>query len=427
VRFTFHPPVAGVHTMQSHSKLVIGRANFRFAAVLLSLGVLAGCGAAGTAVPVQPAVPAQPARAAGQSVALRPLQFGSSPHQLGRLAFQPEQMHEFTANVTPVTTQLSPQAVRRTASVGWASNTITAANSNNLGITSGPDGRLWFCENGGTNGKIAALSTSGVLSEYTIPSVVFGGSTYTFHPLSITPAAGKLWFSSGGAIGSFSTSGVFQGWFYMTSGTQITYEAFSTLVTGPDNNLWTLDYGNPNKLWRITTGGSFASAPLPTSNALQTSSPGLISGADGNLYFTEYGRNAVMEYSLSSGFIAEYTLTLTNSHPIGITNGPDGQVWFTEASTVSGGTGYLLYVTASGVSGYSISTNPGSITTSRGALWYISPGLMSQFTPGGTTIYNYTLPAGSATGVGMTTGPDLNLWFTGGGSGGNVVTKFSTL
>jgi virginiamycin B lyase len=405
------------------SKLAIGRARVRFAAVLVSLGVLAGCGGAGTTPPPAPqAAPAQGGAGTMQAVALRPLQAHPFAATSGKAESHPVEVQTYTTQLTPATRQLTPQEMRRIASIGVGINTVTAANSNNLGITTGPDGRLWFCENNnGTTGKIGALSTSGVLSEYTIPTKVYNNVTYSFHPLSITSASGKLWFSSGGAIGSLTTGGLFQPFLFQASGFQIAYEAFSAIVTGSDGNLWTLDYGNPNKIWRITTGGTFTYALLPTSNALQTSSPSMISAPDGYLYFTEYNKNAVMRWS-TSGTYSE-AIGVAGSNPIGITSGPDGNIWYTSKST-SGTSGYLLNANTGG--GYVLPNNPALLATARGFLWYLASGTVTQINTSGAYAPPYNLPAGSATGAGLTTGPDSNLWFTGGGTGGNVVTQFVT-
>jgi virginiamycin B lyase len=408
--------------MPTPPKLAIGRARFRFAAVLVSLGVLAGCGGAGTTPPAPQASSTQDGAAGTQAVALRPLQSHPFGATSGKVEPHPVEVQTYTTQLTPTTRQLTSQEMRRIASIGAGINTVTAANSNNLGIITGPDGRLWFCENNnGTTGKIGALSTSGVLSEYTIPTKVYNNVTYSFHPLSITSAGGKLWFSSGGAIGSLTTSGLFQPFLFQTSGTQIAYEAFSAIVTGSDGNLWTLDYGNPNKMWRITTGGTFTYALLPTANALQTSSPSMISAPDGYLYFTEYNKNAVMRMSTSWTY-GEAT-GIAGSNPIGIASGPDGNIWYTSKSA-SGTSGYLLNATLGG--GYALPNNPTLLATARGFLWYLASGTVTQINTSGAYAI-YSLPPGSATGAGLTTGPDSNLWFTGGGTGGNVVTQFVTL
>jgi virginiamycin B lyase len=55
-----------------------------------------------------------------------------------------------------------------------------------LGITSGPDGNLWFTENG--TGKVAAITTSGSITEYTL--------TAGRRPFAITSGPqSALWFA----------------------------------------------------------------------------------------------------------------------------------------------------------------------------------------------------------------------------------------
>src|SRR6266487_4199518 len=59
---------------------------------------------------------------------------------------------------------------------------------------------------------------------------------------------------------------------------------------------------------------------------------GITSGPDSNLWFTESGTGKIGK-SATSGTITEYTLTNTSSGPGGITSGPDGNLWFTEQDT----------------------------------------------------------------------------------------------
>ena len=81
---------------------------------------------------------------------------------------------------------------------------ITTANSDANGITSGPDGNLWFTEQ--TANKIGRITTAGVVTEYNVPT---GGSG----PYGITLGSdGNLWFTESSAsvhkIGRITTSGV---------------------------------------------------------------------------------------------------------------------------------------------------------------------------------------------------------------------------
>ena len=77
-----------------------------------------------------------------------------------------------------------------------------------FGITTGPDGALWFTNwtYNGTNymqGSIGRISTTGVVSDFTDPSIV--------EPTGITTGPdGALWFTNYGtnSIGRITTAGV---------------------------------------------------------------------------------------------------------------------------------------------------------------------------------------------------------------------------
>jgi virginiamycin B lyase len=65
---------------------------------------------------------------------------------------------------------------------------------------------------------------------------------------------------------------------------------------------------------------------IPTQN----SEPyGITSGPDGNLWFTEANGNKIGRLT-SQGIITEFAIPTQNSEPYGITSGPDGNLWFTE-------------------------------------------------------------------------------------------------
>src|SRR5690242_16724298 len=74
------------------------------------------------------------------------------------------------------------------------------AGSGPHGITTGPDGALWFIEGGG---KIARMTTTGAVKEYPIP-----GSAGLLWALTAGPD-GAMWFTGldGHAIGRITTTG----------------------------------------------------------------------------------------------------------------------------------------------------------------------------------------------------------------------------
>lgn len=113
-------------------------------------------------------------------------------------------------------------------------------------------------------------------------------------------------------------------------------------------------------------------------------------------------------------------------YPVGIANGPDGNIWFTEDT---GGIGGIGKITTGGVvTEYTSGINgvPERITTGPdGNLWFTEGGnLVGTITPGGTvTEYSNGISAG-ADPWGITTGPDGNLWFT--EQNGQHVAKITT-
>ena len=77
---------------------------------------------------------------------------------------------------------------------------IPTAGSAPRSITTGPDGALWFTENGGN--KIGRITTAGVITETSIPTIFSA-------PVGITAGPdGALWFaeSCGNKIGRITTA-----------------------------------------------------------------------------------------------------------------------------------------------------------------------------------------------------------------------------
>jgi streptogramin lyase len=125
--------------------------------------------------------------------------------------------------------------------------TIPTSGSAPYGITSGPDGNLWFTEENGH--KIGRITTGGTITEFS------SGLTANSEPVGITAGPdNNLWFAefndskigqiaTGGTITEFS-SGLTAG------GTPL------GIVAGPDGNLWFTEL-NGNRIGQITTGGNY--------------------------------------------------------------------------------------------------------------------------------------------------------------------------
>src|SRR5260370_19901113 len=78
---------------------------------------------------------------------------------------------------------------------------------------------------------------------------------------------------------------------------------------------------------------TFTEYPIPTSNSLPL---GITAGHDGNLWFTEYDTNQIGRIT-TAGLITKFPLPTSfgptsRFEPFGITAGPDGNLWFTEVN-----------------------------------------------------------------------------------------------
>src|SRR5262249_40674823 len=79
---------------------------------------------------------------------------------------------------------------------------------------------------------------------------------------------------------------------------------------------------------RCLLSNTITEFPVPTASA---GLRGITQGPDGNLWFTEWNLgNKIGMINPISHLISEFTIPTANSEPEGITAGPDGNLWFTE-------------------------------------------------------------------------------------------------
>jgi virginiamycin B lyase len=116
--------------------------------------------------------------------------------------------------------------------------------------------------------------------------------------------------------------------------------------------------------------------PIPTPNSGPV---GITAGPDGALWFTEAGTGKIGRIT-TAGTLTEFPIPTPNSGPVGITAGPDGALWFTEFGC------FFPPCPASKI---------GRITTA---------GAITEFAAGSRL-------------QGITAGPDGALWFTEAGTG----------
>ena len=253
-------------------------------------------------------------------------------------------------------------------------------------IKPGPDGAMWFVEFAGN--KIGRIAADGAVTEYSD---------------GLTPKSG-----------------------------------LTAITAGPDGNMWFLEL-TANSVGRITPGGTITEFPLPTPNSTPSH---ITSGPDGNLWFTEGGANKIGQIT-TSGTITEFSNALTaDSAPRGIVTGPDGNLWFTENTanaigriTTSGvitefsnrvGTAVCSY--ARNYLGCPTGTSRPAIITNGpdGNLWFTEQygDRIGRITTDGTiTEFSTGITAGAEL-RGIVAGPDGALWFT--ESSGNRIGRITT-
>jgi streptogramin lyase len=283
-----------------------------------------------------------------------------------------------------------------------------AANAAPLSIATGPDGNLWFSQDGGT----------GALDMATPAGVITSVSTAATKPLDIaTGPDGKLWFTVVGPskLGTFSP---------LTEALEYTLTPtvnLEGLVAGPESTLWVVVNGPKGEVLRFVPP-----SVAPTRFAVpevKADKPAQITvGSEGDLWFTENGGpGAIGRLNPATKAVTEYLTPTNNGKPAGITTGPEGDIWFTEAAG-AGRIGRLIPATGE-ISEYSEGLTMGAPegiaagsdgnlyfteSAAKGALGRITPaGVITEYTTANTAgLTEYSKPWGIAS------GPDGNVWFT---------------
>ncbi len=310
-------------------------------------------------------------------------------------------------------------ATGKVYSPGTETVEYSASGGEPEGITSGPDGNVWFTDR--HTGKIGKVTTSGTVTEYKLLS---GSSS----PREITAGPSKesaLWFTDNDNIGKVTTSGTITEYPLPKESEPV------GIAVGPDGNLWFTDYhtGGTGKIGKITTSGTITEYSLPKEN----SNPWAITAGpekESALWFTDYntttGTDEIAK-TTTSGTITEYPLPKERTVD-DITVGPDGNLWFSGYNLL--GSGIIGKITTSGtITEYSLPKEglvPKGITAGpekESALWFTDYYNLGKITTSGT-VTEYSLPSGSYP-RGITTGPGTEnaLWYDNTGTN-KIATRF---
>ncbi|MBV9440166.1 MAG: hypothetical protein JOZ24_09270 [Candidatus Eremiobacteraeota bacterium] len=226
-------------------------------------------------------------------------------------------------------------------------------------VAAGPDGNIWFGAN--TAGQspvseVGRLTPDGTLSYYPTPSAFQGSVDITAGP------DGNLWYIGAGqqSIGRVSTSGAITEFTVTSPGHFV-----SSPTAGPDGNIWfterTLNQPYVGTIGRITPQGASTLFPIPSGHIAGS----IVAAPDGNLWFSE-DRNSIGRMTPSGSLTGEFPAP---AQPTGITVGRDGAVWFPE------NTGTIGRMTLSGAeSEYNVNAGSNGIGQvvpgPDGGLWF---------------------------------------------------------
>ncbi len=267
------------------------------------------------------------------------------------------------------------------------------------GITVGADGALWFAETGAN--QIGRISTDGAVSEY--PILTEDAMEDAQGIVGLGPD-GAIWFSEDRAnkLGRITPDGKVSE-YDLPPGTA----PVAQIVGGADGALWVTAVG-ANAILKLSTEGEvLAEYPLPTPDSIPA---GMVAGPDGAFWFIEKGANQVGRITLD-GAITEYPIPTAESAAIRLTVGPDNALWFAMI-----GADKIGRISLDGeITEYDVpGMGPlGLAAGADGAVWFTGYNSteIGRLTPGGE-LTKLSVPTYAAVPYHIVAGPDGSLWFT---------------
>ncbi len=231
------------------------------------------------------------------------------------------------------------------------------------GIAHGTKGEEWFARE--EENQVSRITPSREVVNETLPTM------YSSPHDVVVDAQGNMWFTErrgGCTLGRLSPAGELTE--YPSVGSGDCYD----LTIGPDGNIWIAVYG-ANQIVEVsaTTGAILASYNMPLPVGITTSG--------GRIWVTEDEPSRIAAI-LSSGQVTEYELP-SERKPEWLTTGPDGAIWFAEATGPISGTGGIGRLEPDGAlseTAISGGGSAGGITATNDAIYFtqdgLEPGLM---------------------------------------------------
>jgi streptogramin lyase len=216
----------------------------------------------------------------------------------------------YSACDNPFVSQVTPTGVEHDYPIPSGDSTFTN------GITTGPDGNVWFTE----GAHVAVVTPNGNISEYLYPSGTVGN---TNDGITSGPD-GRIWFTEDG--GQYVDS--------IDPGTRTIVQHNSgcggaeAIVSAPDGNLYH-DCGDGQIVQMSTDGNILSIIPQPW--GYDGNVQDLTIGPDKAVWFvaSRSNFNIIGEYNYLTQTVTAYVPPNSSYASYAITAGPDGNIWAT--------------------------------------------------------------------------------------------------
>jgi virginiamycin B lyase len=279
------------------------------------------------------------------------------------------------------------------------------------GITVGPDGALWFVEEG--KNSIGRITAGGaVTGHFPVPTAASPAGVSPLDGITLGPD-GALWITQprDNQIVRMDASGAV---------TQLNVPSSlrepEGITVGPDGAIWFTGAAS-NKI------GRFSQPPMPAPHGMKSYPASgeagdgvgdITGGPDGALWFTEADGDAIGRMTTAGAITNHYPVPTAASEPSGIIPGPDGALWFAEslksriARITTGGN--VTEFPGTGPEPSALAVGP------DGALWFTesnpAAGVVGRINVAGVITDRFPVPTANGEPSDITAGPDGALWFT---------------
>jgi virginiamycin B lyase len=316
----------------------------------------------------------------------------------------------FSGLISPAVTACTKAIVNPIAET-WKATKITSNKAvltiftgptdhgNQLQIATGAGKFLWVAQQG--DSTIMKFALSGKADLYAPP-------TANSAPESIAANGSLMWFAewATSCVGSIGGAGKI-----VEHNTGLSQTQSTGMTNGLNGTVW---FGTDHSgIGSISSKGAIKLYPVADEGNQIT---GVTLGPDGNIWFIEFDGNNIGKIT-PTGVVTEYNANLNNSFSLGIAAGGDGRIWFADDNSATPQIG-AIKTNGKGLTYYSkgLSGPPIAIVEGPDGVYFgeTGPTIGRITTKGVITEYPLPVTEGSFPVVGLTVGPDKNIWFTNG-------------